>query len=83
LPILLIFLSIPAQPGPAAEFLLLPHFSAEEIRAEREYSQVRIITQAKIGEKSGKNEDFYRRLWIFRPKTAVLPLLFPPILPQS
>jgi len=73
LPILLSFLSIPAQPGPAAEFLQLPHFASEKIPAEGDYSQVRKITQVKMRKNQGKNEDFLWRLWIFGPKTPVFP----------
>jgi len=58
LPILLIFLSIPAQPGPAAKLLRLPHFHGEKIRAERDYSQVAKITQVKMRKNQGKMKIF-------------------------
>jgi len=60
LPILLNFLSIPAPPGPAAEFLRLPHFHGEKTRAAREYSQLDKGTQVKMPENWAKMKIF---LW--------------------
>jgi len=60
LPILLNFLSIPAAPGPATEFLRLPHFHGEKTRAAPEYSQVGKGTQVKMLENWAKMKIF---LW--------------------
>src|SRR5215467_7547246 len=59
----------PGAAGTSLESLRLPHFYSEKIRAVRQYSQLNYGTQVKISEKQGKNEDFFRGLWIFQPKT--------------
>src|SRR5262250_334741 len=48
----------PGAAGTSRRILPTTHFVSEKIRAEGDYSQLRLITQAKTGEKSGKNEDF-------------------------
>jgi len=62
----------PGAAGTSLEFFRLPHVYSEKTRAARDYSQVSLITQAKIRKKSGKNEDFLAQLWIFQPKTTFL-----------
>lgn len=68
MPILLNFLSIPAQPGPAAEFFRLPHFYSEKTRAVRDYSQVARGTQAEMRKNLGKMKIFPSDCGIFGQK---------------
>jgi len=75
LPILLNFLSIPAQPGPAAEFLHLPHVYGEKTRAARQYSQLGYGTQVKMRKNQGKMKIFSGHCGFFGQKQRFLPSL--------
>jgi len=75
LPILLNFLSIPAPPGPAAEFLRLPHFHGEKTRAAREYSQLGKGTQVKMPENWAKMKFFLWHCGFSGQKQRFLPWL--------
>jgi hypothetical protein len=68
----------PGETGTSREASSTTPFSlAKKSGPKGTIAQVGKITQGNMRKKSGKNEVFFKRLWIFQPKTAISRLYYP------